>query len=402
MLKSAIVEMTQGVVMKSGRYILAGLLGAVALSSLATARAAAPDDAGPYLLMHRVSIVDRGDRGQPVEAASILLPKDWRVESGVVWTGDIGCPRNGIKLGLKAQSPDGTLGFEVFPDYVWNWVDDPQARAYTNPMAAYGIKGCDTLPPYDAAGYLQNLFLPRWRAGSTLVGIGQVPELIQAMQMEFAAMSGGQPSPIRTDFDVALAAIETPRAGGTDEEWVLASLVRTVAYLPVLSSMGTFGNQMSGNYTLAAVSQFAARAPKGQLERHEKLFEVIYRSFRLNPLWESAVARHFETMERINLKGVQDRQRILHQSQQEISAMIEQGYNARQAVMDRSAERQIQALRGVETYIDPATRTRVDLTTGYQGAWTNGLGDYVLSDAPGFNPARELEGNWTALQPEGR
>jgi len=70
--------------------------------------------------------------------------------------------------------------------------------------------------------------------------------------------------------------------------------------------------------------------------------------------------------------------------------------------MDRSAERQIQALRGVETYIDPATRTRVDLTTGYQGAWTNGLGDYVLSDAPGFNPARELEGNWTALQPEGR
>jgi len=220
--------------------------------------------------------------------------------------------------------------------------------------------------------------------------------------MEFAAMSGGQPSPIRTDFDVALAAIETPRAGGTDEEWVLASLVRTVAYLPVLSSMGTFGNQMSGNYTLAAVSQFAARAPKGQLERHEKLFEVIYRSFRLNPVWESAVARHFETMERINLKGVQDRQRILHQSQQEISAMIEQGYNARQAVMDRSAERQIQALRGVETYIDPATRTRVDLTTGYQGAWTNGLGDYVLSDAPGFNPARELEGNWTALQPEGR
>lgn len=219
--------------------------------------------------------------------------------------------------------------------------------------------------------------------------------------MEFLAMSGGQPGPIQTEFDVALAAIETPRAGGTDEEWVLASLVRTVAYLPVLSGMG-FGNQMSGNYTTAAVSQCAARAPKGQLEQHEKLFEAIYRSFRLNPAWKSAVAQHFLAMDRINLKGVQDRQRIMQQSQQEIGAMIEQGHLGRQAIMDRSAERQIQALRGVETYIDPTTQTRVDLTTDYQGAWTNGLGDYVLSDSPDFNPARELQGNWTALQPERR
>jgi hypothetical protein len=383
------------------RFFLSGLLGAVALAGVSATQAAAPVDAEHYLLMHRVSIVDPGGFGRPVEAASILLPKDWQVESGVVWTGDIGCPRNGIKLSLKAHSADGKLGFEVFPDYVWNWVDDPQARAYTNPMAAFGIKGCDTLPPYDAAGYLQNLFLPRWRAGSTLVGIGQVPELIQAMQTEFLAINGGRSSPIQTDFDAALAAIETPRAGGTDEEWVLASLVRTVAYLPVLSGMG-FSDQMSGNYTIAAVSQCGARAPKGQLEQYEKLFEVIYRSFRLNPAWESAIAQHFRTMDRINLKGVQDRQRIMQQSQQEIGAMIEQGYNARAAMMDRGAERQIQALRGVETYIDPTTQTRVDLSSGYQGAWTNGLGDYVLSDSPGFNPARELQGNWTALEPEGR
>jgi hypothetical protein len=388
--------------MATRKSIMAFLLGAVALSSLSATHAAEPAGTDNYLLMRRVSIIDPAMIGRPVEAASILLPKDWSVESGVVWTGDIGCPRNGIKLSLKAQSPDGKLGFEVFPEYVWNWVDDPQARAYTNPLAALGIKGCDTLPPYDAAGYLQNLFLPHWRAGSTLVGIGRVPELIQAMQVESMAMSGGNPSPIRTDFDVALAAIETPHAGGTDEEWVLASIIRTVAYLPVLSTMGTFGNQVSGNYNMAAVDQFAARAPKGQLEQNEKLFEVIYRSFRVNPVWGSAVARHFQIMDRINLKGVQDRQRIMHESQQEISAMIEQGYNARQAIMDRSAERQIKALRGVETYIDPATQSRVELTSGYQGAWTNGLGDYVLSDSPGFNPARELQGNWTALKPEER
>ncbi len=372
------------------------------LSMSAVASATQTENTNDYLLMRRVSIIDPSAFGHPVEAASILLPKGWKVESGVVWTHDIGCPRNGIKLGLKAQSPDGRLGFEVFPDYFWLWVDDPQMRAHTNPLAAMGIKGCDVLPPYDAAGYLQNLFLPAMRPGATLVGIGQVPELIQAMQVEHAAMTGGQPSPIHIDFDAALAGIETPGANPPSEEWVLASVIRTVAYLPVMDMMGGFGNQMSGNYSVAALAQFAARAPKGELEKHEQLFEAIYRSFRLNPVWESAVARHFQIIDQINLKGVQDRQRIMRQSQQEISAMMEQGYNARQAMIDRGTERRIQALRGVETYIDPATNSRVELTTGYQNAWTNGLGDYVLSDSPGFNPARELQGNWTELKPAGQ
>lgn len=389
--------------MGPGKCLVSRLLGALALASLSLAQAAEAPDSSRYLLMHRVSIVDPSGFGRPMEAASILLPKDWKADASVAWTGDVGCPRNGIKLSLKAHSPDRKLGFEVFPSYVWSWNDDPHVRQYAQQaMAPFGIRGCDALPPYDAPGYLQHVFLPAWRAGSTLLGIDRVPELIQAMQAEFAAVAGASGGPVQTDFDVALAAIETPRAGGTDEEWVLASVVRTVSYLPMLSAMGTFSGQMAGNYSMAGVSQFAARAPKGQLEKHEKLFEAIYRSFRLNPAWEAAITQHFLTMDRIALKGVQDRQRIMRQSQQEISAMIEQGYNARQATMDRSMERQIQALRGVESWVDPSTRTRVELSSGYQGAWTNGLGDYVLSDAPGFNPARELQGNWTALKPEGR
>jgi hypothetical protein len=43
---------------------------------------------------------------------------------------------------------------------------------------------------------------------------------------------------------------------------------------------------------------------------------------------------------------------------------------------------------------------RVELSTGYQGAWTNGLGDYLLSDLPGFDAGRDLGGNWRALRRE--
>ncbi|MGA7178694.1 MAG: hypothetical protein WBX11_03770 [Thiobacillaceae bacterium] len=133
--------------MATGNIFAALLLVAVALTSVPAAQAAGPDARQDYLRLHQIKIIDPAGFGHPVEAATILLPKDWQVESGVVWTGDIGCPRNSIKLSLEAQSPDGKLGFEVFPDYVWLWVDDPQARAYTNPMASLGIKGCDTLPP---------------------------------------------------------------------------------------------------------------------------------------------------------------------------------------------------------------------------------------------------------------
>lgn len=381
------------------------LLGALALAGLLAAPVAESAEKGNYLLMRRVSIVDPSAFSRPVEAASLLLPKNWVVKSSVVWTADLGCVRNSVQLRLEAHSPDGKLGFEIFPGYAWTWMDDPQMRYYSEQaaMMPFAIKGCDLMPALDATSYLQNIFLPRWRAGSTLLGAGQVPELIQAAQMEFQAMTGGSTDGVvNTGFDVALAAIETPRVGGVDEEWVLAGLVRTTTYLPTLAGMGGYGNQMAGNHMMTAYANFAGRAPKGQLEKNEKLFDVIYRSYKLNPTWEAAITQHYMTIDQINLKGVQDRQRIIHQSQQEISAMMEQGHLRREAIRDRSAERQIQSLRGVETYIDPATHTSVELAAGYQGAWTNGLGDYVLSDSPSFNPARDLNGRWTALKPAGR
>jgi len=43
---------------------------------------------------------------------------------------------------------------------------------------------------------------------------------------------------------------------------------------------------------------------------------------------------------------------------------------------------------------------RVELSTSYQGAWTNGLGDYLLSDSLGFDPGRDLGGNWRELRRE--
>ena len=52
----------------------------------------------------------------------------------------------------------------------------------------------------------------------------------------------------------------------------------------------------------------------------------------------------------------------------------------------------------METYTNPATGTRVELTGGYDNAWINNRGEYLLSDMPGFNPAVAFRENWTQLQ----
>jgi hypothetical protein len=41
---------------------------------------------------------------------------------------------------------------------------------------------------------------------------------------------------------------------------------------------------------------------------------------------------------------------------------------------------------------------RVDLPNDYQYAWSNGLGEYVLSNDANYNPNLGTNVNWTELQ----
>jgi hypothetical protein len=359
--------------------------------------------AADYVRLRQVQIIDQHGFGRPLQAASLLLPQDWQVESSVRWSGDTGCPENLVQLALRARSPDGRLAFEVFPNFVWKGSDDPAViQSAQQAMLQTGMRGCDMLPPYDAADYLQHVFLPRWRAASALTDLGHVPELAQARLLENQALAGPMPPNLQVDFDVALAVLEAPRAGGVDEEWVLATVMRNALSMPSIGAMLGGYPQSATSYTMVAMSQFAARAPKGELEKHERLFEAIYRSFRVDPAWDAAVAQVLGNIAALQRKGIGDRARIMREASREIGDIIQQTHAARQASQDRSFERRIQSLRGVETWVDPATQARVELSSGYRDAWSNGAGDYVLADVPDFDPAAVLGGSWTRLTPDER
>jgi hypothetical protein len=140
---------------------------------------------------------------------------------------------------------------------------------------------------------------------------------------------------------------------------------------------------------------FAYRAPAERFDN--KLIATILASVRLNPQYQAAVSQFLSNMNQIAQQGAMDRARIWREAGQQISATISQAYQRQQAVQDRAAQQFSQTIRGVETYIDPSG-TKVELAGGYDNAWMNGRGEYLLSNTPGFNPAVALRENWTPLK----
>jgi hypothetical protein len=53
---------------------------------------------------------------------------------------------------------------------------------------------------------------------------------------------------------------------------------------------------------------------------------------------------------------------------------------------DRVSSQFSQYMRGVDPYYDPVAQKNIELPTGYDNAWVDNSGQYVLSDNPNFNP----------------
>lgn len=57
-----------------------------------------------------------------------------------------------------------------------------------------------------------------------------------------------------------------------------------------------------------------------------------------------------------------------------------------------------QPILGMDPYFDPNTGQNVELPGGYTQAWSTPLGEYILSDAPNFNPNIGSTQTWTQLE----
>lgn len=227
---------------------------------------------------------------------------------------------------------------------------------------------------------------PKVRPGARVLGAGPVPgadEPWQKQVRQAQAQAQQLGLKMRLTAEAARAKVAYQASGAPVEEWL--SAVASVRAMPVpVFAGGRMGQTTS--YTEEARMLFGMRAPAGQLEANEKLFTLIASTLRVEPEWQGRLAQVQQNIAAIAQKGEADRARIRRQSAEDTRRIQDEVYWNRQQAQDASNRQFDRYTRGVETYRDPGTGDRVELSNQYGHAWSNGAGEYILSDSPSFDP----------------
>ena len=152
-------------------------------------------------------------------------------------------------------------------------------------------------------------------------------------------------------------------------------------------------------YDMHAAGQMFMGAPKGKLDANDKLFKVVMSSIQPTPQYSAYTNKWIANYYQIQA----NKEAAMDKIQANLDSFITQTYmhmsaNA-QRVSDQGFRATDQNLRDVQTFRDPTTGRKVELSNQYGHAWLNGANEYVLSDDPNFNPNGQLSGSWNQLQP---
>lgn len=334
----------------------------------------------------RFSYIDQQGTGS--EAFSFLMPADWKFSGGLIWlTDNPGMPATAA---FTVSNPKGSEVFEVFPNQPFFWSTD-QGSLILHPVGSKYF-GNEVHPILNANQAMREIVLPRFRRGSGNIQIIKeepVPELAKVV----SAAAQKQPG-LSMNFDAAKVRIEYNLAGKIMEEEIYAVVE---AYTYPIQSWGSY--VYNTNWTVSYI--FSYKAEKGKLDAAAKIFETITYSFQVNKYWYNKYVQLVEFLirnqiQRINNIG--EFSRKLAQMSNEIREDNLKSWYDRQAVNDRIAKDFSQYVRGVDEYYDPIEERPVELPSGYENAWTNANGEYIISDNPNYNPNIGSNLNWERMK----
>jgi hypothetical protein len=346
-----------------------------------------------YVILRMVEIPDEQGFERPVVALRFLAPTDWRIEGGVRWNLPLQCQAELATVHVRALAPEGDLGFEILPSRVWRWSDDPTELDYWRMSAGPGNQ-CAIAPPMAAAEFLTQSLPGTFRPPFEVVAIEPMPEMAAALAAEaqqLAAMS--------TPFQTDAARLRVRYDEGATEEWLSAGVLQMA--MQVMSSGAALQGRMAmtTQYISSASRVFGFRAPAGRLDEQERLFATMVASVQVNPAWDAALNRLALNLAQIQIQSAAERSRIWSEATAEVSRIRMEAWENQQASQDRIAQAWSQTMRGVETFVEPGEAATVELQSGFDNAWSNGVGEYVLSDRPSFNPNLVFTNqNWTRME----
>jgi hypothetical protein len=233
----------------------------------------------------------------------------------------------------------------------------------------------------DPQTFVSRIVMPRYRrqvGSATPSGGGELPSVAQAAQ------TPGMPSQMRA----GRFRYSYNFAGKQMEEDVYSVLSYTSA--PAVNSVYWSPEQL-----------YSIRAERGQLDQKTKLMQAIVSSTRINLQWYNAYLQVWEMWKANVMQSIQNAghlSRYIAGINNQITATKRQAWEQQQASYDRISRRFSEYTRGVETYHNPVSNQPIQLPGGYGHAWTNALGEYIVSDSSSYNPNIGSSTNWQALQ----
>jgi len=263
---------------------------------------------------------------------------------------------------------------------------------------AHAQSGAAILQPLGAIDFLQGVFIPQARPGVSdlkvvetqpLPALAQYALQLNNMTLNIFAQISPFTFPFETRADAARVKVEYTQNGRRMTEDFTSTVTYFISQLPSMSGMSL--PSISWTPTVCSF-----RAPAEEMQSKIRLFQIAFYSRFDNPVWNVSYTRLAATVTREKLRQQQAifaRWQQIRQTQQEIDDIIWQTYENRSRSYDRMFDNYSQALRGVDTYVDPVNKWNIELPTGYENAWTNG-NEYVFSDSPSFDPNVISTGNW--------
>jgi len=355
--------------------------------------------------------VECTDQHMSMEAFTITMPSDWIFDGGITWRAER--PLLPASLDFSVTASDGSLSLECFPDEAYFWVEGegllipydygPELRAIYS--AEY--QGYWQSQPMSAPDYITEVLLPRYRGDVTDL---QVVEISPLGENDFLPqlenLLNQRPSGLlarSTDVDAAMAYVKYSENGRTFEEELMSTIIVDTFYTtPEIEQM--FGVRMVSTFWFAD-GLWSLRAENLSPE-NAKLLMTALSSFRWNPSWLDNYSQLLADLWQQHLQGVMNRHGIVTQTQEEVTQMITTTFANQDATMEKISNEWSNVIRGVEVYdpdpglaeFETVGEPSVELPNGYDYAWTNKLGDYILTDSASFNPNVDLETGYTWTQ----
>ncbi len=327
-------------------------------------------------------------QGTGLEVFSFLKPEDWQFDGGINWIPDN--PAMPAVIPFRVYNTKGKDEFEVFANRCFFWTTNLQLLAMFPPGTKYF--GSKVKLPVKAQAALKKIILPDERKNYPdfkIISESDLPELAQALgagkQAQGIGKSDASGAKIRFSY--------TKNGVGMEEE--IYAVVENLTF-PVNSMQGTFFN------TLWYVDYiFSFKCEKGKLEDKTRIFQTITSSFRLNPKWYAKYSNLIEYMAKQQIWQIQsvgEFSRMLSQMSDQMRTEQQTQFESRGNVYDKVSEKFSDNTLGINRFYDPYEGHEVELPSGYNHAWCNNNGEYIVTDNPNYNPNVGSNLNWQELE----